>query len=95
MIERYLRGEELTQPIPKRLPRVYVEPAQAEAEELVPAARAETPRAPVEWRKRGFAEVEMSLSDEEAAREAGRCLRCDLEFTRPKEEVETAAEVAK
>jgi NADH-quinone oxidoreductase subunit F len=90
MIERYLRGEEMRQPIERHLPRVYVEPLDMEAEELLPSERAETPRAPVEWRKRGFAEVEMSLSVEEAAREAKRCLRCDLEFTRPKEEVALA-----
>ncbi len=45
------------------------------------AARAETPRAPAEWRTRNFAEVEVALSPGEARREALRCLRCDLEFT--------------
>ena len=88
MIERHLRGESLRQAPERRLPRVYVEPVAVEAEELVPAERAETPRAPVEWRRRGFAEVEMSLSEEEVACESRRCLRCDLEFTKPKEEVE-------
>jgi len=47
--------------------------------------RVETPRAPAEWRRRNFAEVEVSLSIDEAYREARRCLRCDLEFTAPKE----------
>jgi hypothetical protein len=47
------------------------------------AARAETPRAPAEWRRRNFAEVEVTFSPEEATREACRCLRCDLEFTQP------------
>ena len=44
------------------------------------------PRAPADWRRRNFVEVEVSLTAEEALREAGRCMRCDLEFTTPKEE---------
>jgi len=79
MIDRYVRGEELRQPPEVRLPRVYVPPVQV-SEEVASARRVETPRASVEWRKRGFAEVEMSLTLEEATREASRCLRCDLEF---------------
>ncbi len=79
MIDRYVRGEQLQQPPEVRLPRVYVPPVQV-SEEIAAARRVETPRAAVEWRKRGFAEVEMSLTPEEAAREASRCLRCDLEF---------------
>jgi NADH-quinone oxidoreductase subunit F len=78
MIDRYIRGE-LRQPPEVRLPRVSVPPVQV-SEELASARRVETPRASVEWRKRGFAEVEMSLTVEEATREASRCLRCDLEF---------------
>jgi NADH-quinone oxidoreductase subunit F len=85
MVERYLRGEELKKIPMKHLPKVYVEPVQVE-EEAATEGRAETPRAPVEWRRRGFAEVEMSLSVEEACRESRRCLRCDLEFTRPAEQ---------
>ena len=46
--------------------------------------RVELPRAPVAWRRRGFAEVEMAFAAEEARREACRCYRCDLEFTRRK-----------
>ena len=83
VIERYLKSEMLKQPHVPRLPKVYVEPPPAEAGTEEPAARADTPRAPVEWRRRGFAEVEMSLSAEESRREALRCLRCDLEFTKP------------
>ena len=57
-----------------RHPAFTVDPAAAVA------------RAPAEWRKRNFAEVEVSLAPEEATREALRCLRCDLEFTAPKQE---------
>ena len=90
MIERYVQGTEMRQPHLPARPSIYVQPAAGPAEELTAARRADTPRAPVEWRRRGFAEVEMSLSEDEAIREARRCLRCDLEFTRPKSTTEEA-----
>jgi NADH-quinone oxidoreductase subunit F len=79
VIERYLKKEPLLQPVTPKLPRVYVEPVQDYA--ALQAARTETPRAPAEWRRRNFAEVEVTLSAAEARCEALRCLRCDLEFT--------------
>jgi len=95
MIERYLRNEDLIRPSEPRLPRVYVEPVKTDEEGTQQGERAETPRAPAEWRKRNFAEVEVSFSVEEATREACRCLRCDLEFTKPKKvEAETEAKPA-
>jgi NADPH-dependent glutamate synthase beta subunit-like oxidoreductase len=84
MIERYLLNESLLQPVAPRLPSAHVESSMEEG--AVEAERVEIPRAPAEWRTRNFAEVEVSLSSAEAAREARRCLRCDLEFTTPKEE---------
>ena len=79
---RDLRDEPLLQPARVGLPRVYVEPTSVQAEGVT--EQVEVPRAPAEWRKRNFAEVEVSLSPEEAERESQRCLRCDLEFTLPK-----------
>lgn len=93
MIDRYLSGEDLKKPIEVKLPEIYVAPVPEDQIETDLSKRVETPRASVEWRKRGFAEVEMALTVEEATREARRCLRCDLEFTQPKsEERENAAE---
>lgn len=94
MIDRYIKGEALKQPRTVKLPKAYVEPIEG-SEELAGTTRVDTPRASVQWRKRGFAEVEMSLSLEEATREACRCLRCDLDFTKkaetePEEEAVTA-----
>ncbi len=86
MIARYLRGEEMKQPSAARLPRVYVEPCVLPEEELSRIRRAEPPTLPVELRKRSFSEVELALSEEDAARESKRCLRCDLEFTQPKQD---------
>ncbi len=94
MIDRFLRGVELRQPVQIRLPEVYIEPSiRLEEAEVTSAKRIELPRASVGWRKRGFAEVEMSLTVEEAKCEANRCYRCDLEFTqRKKEETEEKEE---
>jgi NADH-quinone oxidoreductase subunit F len=90
MIDRWLRGEELERPaVAPRLPDVYVEPVSLSEEELEEADRVPVPVIPAESRKRNFDEVELPLSVEEATREARRCLRCDLEFTKPKED-ETA-----
>jgi NADH-quinone oxidoreductase subunit F len=86
MIDRYLKGEPLKQDPRVILPQVYVAAAKPNEEYDSQAARVETPRAMVQWRKRGFAEVEMALTLKEAMQEAHRCLRCDLEFTKPKEE---------
>lgn len=85
MIDRYLHGEELRQPSELKLPQHYIEPIKSNG---TPSQlkRAETPRISIDRRKREFAEVEMTLSVEEATREANRCLRCDLEFTMKKEE---------
>jgi len=85
MIDRYIKGEKLIQPRVVRLPEIYV-PAPEDIDPFDEhIARVETPRADVQWRKRGFVEVEMSLTVDEAKRESGRCLRCDLEFTKPQE----------
>jgi len=92
MIDRYVRGADLLEPALPVLPSIYIEPATPAGEDAEEGGRTETPRAAAEWRKRNFAEVEVSLSAEEARREACRCLRCDLEFTRPKEEEESVSE---
>ena len=91
MIGRYVRGEELRQPGVALLPKVYVEPlAIDEEEELEEADRVEPPTVSAALRRQGFTEIELAFSVEEAAKEASRCLRCDLAFTQPKEE-ETAS----
>jgi len=85
VIDRYLRGKELRMPPQTKLPRFFLEPALVGEEEFQEAARVEPATLPVQSRRKNFAEVEMSFSAEEAAREARRCLRCDLEFTRPEQ----------
>jgi NADH-quinone oxidoreductase subunit F len=86
MIGRWLRGEELDQPGQARLPSVYVEPISVDEEQAAEADRVEPPVIPAASRTKSFDEVELPLSVEDATREARRCLRCDLEFTQPKED---------
>jgi NADH-quinone oxidoreductase subunit F len=85
VVGRWLRGEDLDQPLPPQVPAVFVEPAFLDEEEVVDARRAEPPKMRPEARIQSFEEVEGPLSVEDATREARRCLRCDLEFTRPAE----------
>jgi len=85
MIDRWLRGQELEQPAVIRLPNIYVEPALLSEEELEQADRVQVPVIHAASREQSFREVELSLSVEDATREARRCLRCDLEFTQRKE----------
>jgi NADPH-dependent glutamate synthase beta subunit-like oxidoreductase len=83
MIDRYLTGEELKQIEKHQMPGVYVPPIELSEEELAQLRRVEPPRAPAEHRCSTFTEVEMTLLEADARREASRCLRCDLDFTRP------------
>ena len=96
MIDRYVKGEQLYQAPDVRLPSIFVPPPENGDAANTLGRRIDTPRAQVEWRKRGFAEVETSLTKTEAKREALRCMRCDLEFTAPTEEEQlVTVEVAK
>jgi len=88
-----VRGENLHQPAHVELPETYIEPLMLDEEELSTAERVEAPTIGSDKRARCFDEVEMTISVENATREARRCLRCDLEFTQPKED-EPAEEVA-
>ncbi|MGD2152455.1 MAG: hypothetical protein PVG79_04255, partial [Gemmatimonadales bacterium] len=81
VIDRYLRGRELYQAAEPRLPRAYVEPVVIEEDAQFPVPRVKAPKAPTALRVHNFDEVEATVTVEDAAREARRCLRCDLEFT--------------
>ncbi len=73
------------------LPKIYVEPVSEEQEISAPVERINPPALSIDERKRCFAEVEMAFSVEQAVFEARRCLRCDLEFTRPDENQQESA----
>jgi NADH-quinone oxidoreductase subunit F len=90
MIDRHVRGTELKQPAPLVHPREYVEPLMMTAEELETIRRADPPMVPMEKRRSSFVEVELTMSEPDAQREARRCMRCDLDFTREHREHEHA-----
>lgn len=81
VIDRYLKAEPLVQEPQPRLPGHFVAPPLIPEGEDIPNDRAANPRLPISARRRNFHEVETSLSEEEAVREARRCVRCDLAFT--------------
>jgi NADH-quinone oxidoreductase subunit F len=83
MIDCYLNNKPMALPSKRTLPEVYVEPVVVSSEDKGLAERIEPPTLSVKERKRTFAEVELGYSEEDARCEARRCLRCDLEFTRP------------
>ncbi len=99
MIDRYIRGEELRQIGQPKVPKIYIEPYPIEEEEQSGIDRIDVPRVPAKRRSKSFIEVERAMSEADAEHEAIRCLRCDLEFTKPKPEeqeiqkVETQAEM--
>lgn len=83
MINNYVTGR-LLRTLPKvRLPSFYIEPAESQEQEGDDVRRAEPPLLTVSKRRKNFAEVELCISEEQARCEARRCLRCDLDFTRP------------
>jgi len=80
VIDLYVCGQELAETPTVKLPEFFLEPAAVSDEEFE-ALRVEPTTLDGKSRKKCFAEVELTLSVEQAKREARRCLRCDLEFT--------------
>jgi NADH-quinone oxidoreductase subunit F len=85
VIDRYLSGKALKEPPKPKLPEVFVEPRSGIDEETADSARVVPPSITAGSRRRTFTEVEQVVSVKDALREARRCLRCDLEFTRKNE----------
>ena len=79
-IDKYLKGDTSRVEMYDLKPDIIEEEIAKEEEETwEPQFRAEIPSLPAEARKGSFSETELVLSEEEAKREAKRCLRCDLE----------------
>jgi NADH-quinone oxidoreductase subunit F len=78
-IDKFLRGEEIKREYAVTRPSVYIEPVELSEEELLEAKRPSMTNLTPEERKSNFKEVELGLKEEEAIKEARRCLRCDLE----------------
>lgn len=63
------------------LPSEYIEPTATSDQDPGEVPRVKPRVIALDVRKHSCKEVEETISAEEAIREAGRCLRCDLEFT--------------
>jgi NADH-quinone oxidoreductase subunit F len=79
-IQRFLKGKPLETEAKACLPEVYVPPKESFGDEEV-APRVQVKTRPARSRICSFEEVELCMSVDDAVREAGRCLRCDLEFS--------------
>jgi NADH-quinone oxidoreductase subunit F len=80
IISRYLSGKPLEIPPEIHLPDVYIEPNAENIKKYERTERAVPPGIERAQRCTSFTEVDKSLILEDAVGEAGRCLRCDLEF---------------
>ena len=85
MIDRYLTGRQMKMIKKVKLPSLYIEPLMIDEDDESESVleRAVEEMVPVAKRRQSFVEVEMGLSLQAATDEARRCLRCDLDFTRP------------
>jgi len=81
-IDQYLTGKEVKREYKLIRPSRYIEPIEfsdEELDELLSAKRSEMTLLTPEKRKYNLMEVNQGLSEEQAIKEAKRCLRCDLE----------------
>jgi hypothetical protein len=95
LIHKYLRGEELTREFHPVRPSVVVEPIEM-GEAPTETSRPEMSRLPAAQRKHTFEEVDLGYTKEAAMKEGKRCLRCDWELQKLKQQrahdIEEAAE---
>ncbi len=81
-IDQYLTGKEVKREYKLTRPSRYIEPfefSDEELDELLSAKRSEMPLLSSEKRKYNLMEVHQGLTEEQAIKEAKRCLRCELE----------------
>ncbi|MBM3285108.1 MAG: FAD-binding protein, partial [Candidatus Aminicenantes bacterium] len=78
-ISQYLEGKEVIREYRLTRPSVYIDPVELSEAELARLKRPRMPRISPAARKKNFKEVELGFAEIAAAREARRCLRCELE----------------
>ena len=84
LIDRHLRRQPLVQPAEPTMPSRYVPKSAKRKRKGKPVLRVEQPRVAPDTRCKSDVEVEKSITKKAAVKEAGRCLRCDLDFSKPK-----------
>ncbi|MBU7015617.1 MAG: NADH-quinone oxidoreductase subunit NuoF [Theionarchaea archaeon] len=88
MIHQYLQGKTLQPEYKVTRPSMYLNPVELSEEEVAEAERPATRCISAEERICSFKEVDLGLSEEQAVREAWRCLRCDLETKEGRTKIE-------
>ncbi|MHC1578149.1 MAG: NADH-quinone oxidoreductase subunit NuoF [Dehalococcoidia bacterium] len=78
-IDKYLRGDSSRVEIYDLKPGVIEEVRKEQEETWEAQLRPEIAHLPLRERKTSFREIELGLTEEQARKEAKRCLRCDLE----------------
>lgn len=81
-IDQYLKGKEVKREYELTRPSKYIEPiefADKELDELLSARKAKMNMLSSEKRRYNLMEVNQGLNEEQAVKEAKRCLRCELE----------------
>ena len=94
-IDQYLSGKEIKRMYTITRPSQYLEPVDFSEEEmdtLSTARRPEMQTLSAEKRKYNLREVNQGLTEQQAIREARRCLRCDLETKDGQSFIERLAE---
>jgi NADH-quinone oxidoreductase subunit F len=97
-IDQYLNGKEIKREYTITRPSKYIEPVEFSEEEIDALSIARRPEMPVllpEKRIYNLREVNLGLSENQAIREARRCLRCDLETQDGQNFIEQLAECNK
>ncbi|MGD2072810.1 MAG: FAD-dependent oxidoreductase, partial [Candidatus Thorarchaeota archaeon] len=87
LIHKYLQGLPVEREYTVTRPSLYVDPVELTEEEVAEAMRPEMERRKVDERVCTFEEVDLGLPEEEAVKEARRCLRCDLETEEGKQHI--------
>jgi NADH-quinone oxidoreductase subunit F len=85
MIDKYMSGEKVKREYKKTRPSRYLPAVELSDEEIETAARPVISVLAVNKRSKNFEEVDSGLTEEQAVKEARRCLRCDLETEDAKE----------
>ena len=96
-IDQYVLGKEVKREYKITRPSLYIEPlllSDSELEEVLSAKRVKMPVTSPEKRKYNLIEVEKGYTEEQAKKEAMRCLRCELETKEGQEFLEKIKESA-
>jgi NADH-quinone oxidoreductase subunit F len=79
MIDKYLRGQNLSREYTLTRPSLYVAPVELTEEEIESAKRPEISCISIIERSCNYKEVDLTMGEDTAIDESRRCLRCDLE----------------